>query len=91
MLLLSRPDAYPVLNKVIAAEITTTIRRIAIEVLLGPADGLPAVCAANCDNLRTVRKQWLVERISRLPLQRVAAVKHAVGYAFGWDELIDAG
>ena len=44
----------------------------------------------NCDNLRTIPKQYLSERISRLPSRRVAEVKRAIGYVFGWDELIDS-
>jgi mRNA interferase MazF len=89
VLLLTRDDAYSYLNKFIVAEITTTIRNIPVEVRLGKRDGLPASCVANCDNLRTVSRDALVERISRLPATRIPEVKRAVGYAFGWDELID--
>ena len=49
--LLSRDDAYTYLNKVIAAEVTTTIRDIPVEVLLGPREGLRKTCVVNCDNL----------------------------------------
>ena len=90
VLLLTRDDAYAYLNKFIVAEITTTIRHIAVEVPLGKRDGLPAPCVANCDNLRTVNRDALVERISRLTTSRVVEVKRAAGYAFGWEELIDA-
>jgi mRNA interferase MazF len=90
VLLLSRDDAYGFLNKFIAAEITTTIRRIPIEVPLDSAEGLPKRCAVNCDNLRTVPKQYLTKRISQLPPGRIAEVKRAVGYALGWEELIEA-
>ena len=41
VLLLSRPDAYSYLNKFIAAEITSTIRGIASEVVVGEAEGCP--------------------------------------------------
>ena len=88
VLLLSRDDAYSYLSKFVVAEITTTIRNIPVEVLLGRRDGLPKPCVANCDNLRTVPRQALVERISRLPSRRFDEVKRAVGYAFGWEELI---
>ena len=81
---------YGVLNKFIAAEITTTIRDIPIEVPLGKADGLPTSCVVNCDNLRTISKVHLVERISRIPATRVSEVKRAVGYALAWEELIGA-
>src|SRR6266704_1379737 len=88
VLLLSRDDAYSYLNKFVVAEITTTIRSIPVEIPLGRRDGLPKPCVANCDNLRTISRQDLVERISSLPSRRVNEVKRAVGYAFGWEELI---
>jgi mRNA interferase MazF len=91
VLLLSRDDAYGVLSKFIAAEITTTIRNIPIEVPLGKAEGLPKPCVANCDNLRTIAKGHLVERVSRIPESRVREVKRAVGYALAWEELIETG
>ena len=88
VLLLSRDDAYTYLNKFVVSEITTTIRNIPVEVPLGRRDGLPVPCVANCDNLRTVPRHALVERISKLPSRRCGEVKRAVGYAFGWEELI---
>jgi mRNA interferase MazF len=90
VLLLTRDDGYSYLNKFIVAEITTTIRNIPVEVQLGKRDGLSTRCAANCDNLRTVRRELLVERISKLGTSRQVEVKRAVGYALGWEELIDA-
>lgn len=90
VLLLTRDDAYAYLNKFIVAEITTTIRNIPVEVPLGKRDGLTAPCVANCDNLRTVNRDMLVERISMLTTSRLVEVKRAVGYAFGWEELIGA-
>jgi len=47
-------------------------------------------CPVNFDNLRTIPKQNLVKRISRLGPDRIVEVKRAVGYALGWEELIDA-
>jgi mRNA interferase MazF len=90
VLLLSRDDAYAYLNKFVAAEITTTIRDIPVEVPLGTKEGLPKPCVANCDNLRTVSRSVLTERISKLHPRREAEVKRAVGYALGWRELIEA-
>ena len=54
VLLLSRDDAYPVLKKFVAAEITATVRHIPIEVPLGSIEGMPKPCVVNCDNLRTI-------------------------------------
>jgi mRNA interferase MazF len=90
VLLLSRNDAYAYLNKFVVAEITTTIRNIPVEIPLGRREGMAKLCVANCDNLRTVPRQALETRISRLLPGRLAEVKRAVGYALGWQELIDA-
>ena len=88
VLLLSRDDAYGVLNKFVAAEITATIRHIPIEVSLGVAEGMPKPCVVNCDNLRTISKAHLEKKISKIPTKRIAEVKRALGYALGWEELI---
>jgi mRNA-degrading endonuclease toxin of MazEF toxin-antitoxin module len=90
VLLLSRNAAYSYLNNFIAAEVTTTIRRIAVEVPLGRDEGLPAKCVANCDNIRTVPRSALTKRIGQLSPQRRSEVKRALGHALAWDELIDA-
>ena len=91
VLLLSRNDAYAYLNKFVAAEITTTIRDIPMEVRLGPAEGLPQRCVANCDNLRTIARSRLTERLGALAASRHGEVKRAVGYVLAWEELIQAG
>ena len=88
VLLLSRDEAYPLLNKFIAAEITATIRHIPIEVPLGSTEGMAKSCVVNCDNLRTISKIHLVKKISKLSQKRVQEVKRAVGYALAWEELI---
>ena len=90
VLLLSRDDAYDVLNKFVAAEITATVRHIPIEVPLGKAEGMAKPCVVNCDNLRTISKARLVKKISKIPPRRVHEVKRAVGYALAWEELIVA-
>jgi mRNA-degrading endonuclease toxin of MazEF toxin-antitoxin module len=90
-LLLSRKDSYTYLTKYIAVEITTTIRNIPVEVAFGKRDGLEKTCVANFDSVRTVSRDWLVERISALPARRIPEVKRALGYALGWEELIDLG
>ena len=91
VLLLSRKDSYAYLTKYIAVEITTTIRNIPVELALGKRDGLAKTCVANFDNIRTISRDWLVERISVLPVRRIPEVKRALGYALGWEEMIDLG
>lgn len=86
VLLLTRSAAYAYLNKVIVAEVTTTIRGIPQEVLLGEAEGVqPSV--ANFDNVHVIAKRQLSARVGMLPGSRVPAVKRALGYALDWSEL----
>jgi mRNA interferase MazF len=89
VLLLSRNDAYQYLSKFIVAEITTTIRAIPVEVRMGRREGLPSSSVANLDNIRTVARQWIDSRAGSLSAARHTEVKRALGYALGWDELID--
>ena len=89
VMLLSRNDSYTYLNKFVAAEITTTVRNIPVEVRLGAREGMSKPCVVNCDNLRTVSREALTRRISSFPVARQREVKRAVGYALWWDELIE--
>jgi mRNA interferase MazF len=89
VLLLSRPDAYDYLNKFIVAEVTTTVRNIPVEVPLGAREGLSKTCVVNCDNLRTVSRAALVKKAGQLKPARHSEVKRAIGFALGWDELIE--
>jgi mRNA interferase MazF len=87
--LLSRNSGYSYLTKFIVAEITSTVRSIASEVPLGPDEGLPRECVANCDSLRMVAKTSLTRRAGHLDPKRWIEVKRAVGAALGWRELTD--
>lgn len=65
-LVMTRTAAIPVLDAVVAAPVTRTVRGIPTEVQLGPEDGMPAECAASFDNLRVVPKRYLVDRLCEL-------------------------
>ena len=71
-LVMTRSAAIPVLNGVLAAPVTRTVRNIPTEILLGPDDGMPTECAASFDNLRVVPKGYLVDRICGLESARLA-------------------
>ena len=88
VLLLSRDSAYNVLSKFLVAEVTTRIRGIPQEVVLGVREGMSARCAANFDNIRTVHKSYFVELAGKLASRRVRELKQALGHALGWPELI---
>ena len=88
VLLLSRNGAYSYLNRVAVSEVTTRVRNIPVEVSLGRVEGLQAPCVVNLDNIRTVPKGALTEKIGTLSKSRHRAVKRALGHAFEWDELV---
>ena len=88
VLLLNRNSSYAYLNKFVAVEITSNVRNIAVELPLGPTEGLPKRCVANCDNIRTVGRSVLSKRIGQLAPHRYSELKRAVGHAFGWEELV---
>jgi mRNA interferase MazF len=48
VLVVTRSEAIPVLNSIVVAPVTRTVRGIPTEVVLGPEDGLPVACAARC-------------------------------------------
>jgi mRNA interferase MazF len=71
-LVMTRSAAIAVLNGVLAAPVTRTVRNIPTEVALGPDDGMPEECAASFDNLRVVPKAYLVDRVCALDATRLA-------------------
>lgn len=87
VLLLTRTSAYAYLNKVIVAEITSTVRNIPQEIRLGPDEGLPNDSVANLDNIHTVRKDLLEEWLGALAPARQREIKRALGHALDWAEL----
>lgn len=80
-LVMTRSAAIPVLNGVLAAPVTRTVRNIPTEVPLGPEDGMPTECAASFDNLRVIPKAYLVDRICALGSSRLAAACTALNIA----------
>lgn len=70
-LVMTRGAAIPVLQGLLAAPITRTVRGIPTELLLGTDDGMPTDCAATFDNLRVVPKAYLVDRVCSLDPMRM--------------------
>ena len=87
VVLLTRTPAFAYLNKVIVAEITSTIRGIAQEVPLGADEGVSRRSVANLDNIHVIPKSALGERLGRIAAAREREVKRALGYALDWPEL----
>lgn len=65
----------------VVALCTTTVRGLASEVRLGPADGMPRPCVVNLDNIYTVRRTSFSRRICTLAPERMTDVCTALRYA----------
>ena len=81
VVLLSRDEAYAVRNAVTVAEVTTKIRGIPVEVVLGPEDGLTKKCVVNLDTIATMRKDLLIERISLLRSEKLRQIDEAIKFS----------
>ena len=86
VLVLTRNSAIRFLGSVTVAPITTTIRGIPTEVVLGLQDGMQAACAVNLDNIQTVQKSKLGGFVATLTVEKMHKVKEAVHFALGMDE-----
>lgn len=80
-LILTRDEAIPVLNQVLAVPATRTFRDIPTEVVVGRADGMPTACCLTLDNVTVIRPALCVERITRLSGERMREVCAALGLA----------
>lgn len=83
VVLVSRNSTYALRAAFTVVEVSTLVRGILSEVPLGPRDGLSRPCVANADNLLTIPKVWLDERIAVLSAPKVAALDAAIRYALG--------
>ena len=81
VVLLSRDAAYRVRTAVAVGIITRTIRAVPVEVPLGMGDGMPQECVVNLDDIITIPKTRLVERITTLSPQKMTAVARAIIFA----------
>lgn len=87
VLILTRNSALSFLTSVTIAPITTTIRHIPSEVIIGQEDGMFAKCAINLDNIQTVHKSNVSAFITHLSPQCMREVRRAIEFALGFDAL----
>jgi mRNA interferase MazF len=66
VLVVSRDEVIPVLNNVIVAPITSTIRHIPTCIQVGPDEGIDHDSVATFDNLASVPKSVLTKRLGKL-------------------------
>ncbi len=72
VLILTRDSALEFLGEVTVAPVTSVIRDIPTEVVLGPDDGMPRACAVNLDHLQTVSRGRIGALIKEIRITRVS-------------------
>ncbi|MBI3757211.1 MAG: type II toxin-antitoxin system PemK/MazF family toxin [Deltaproteobacteria bacterium] len=86
VLILTRQEILGHLHSVTVAPITTTIRGIPSEVVIGQESGLKTTSAINLDNVVTVPKDELRSFVGTAAPQVMAAVRGALLFALGFDD-----
>ncbi len=79
--LLSRDAAYRVRVAVTVAPITRMIRNIPVEVLLDQSDGMPTRCVVNLDDITTVPKYLIKQRVTTLSPEKIQKIDEAIRFA----------
>jgi mRNA interferase MazF len=66
VLVVTRSHAVPVLNAILVAPVTRTVRRIPTEIPLDESAGLREPSVASFDNLQRISRRDLTERVGAL-------------------------
>ena len=85
VVVLIRDSAVPYLSMVTVAPVTSTIRGVPSEVVLGQDDGLKAPCAVNLHNAVTVSQHHLGKRVAQLSSFRMREICTALRFSLGCD------
>jgi mRNA interferase MazF len=84
VVILTRDSALEFLGEVTVAPVTSTIRDIPTEVLLGRGDGMPTDCAVNLDHVQTVSKSKIGSLIATLSARKVVEIRQGLLFALGF-------
>ena len=83
VVVVTRDTAVPVLSSVVCVLVTSSFHGHVAEVGLGTDEGLQRECAANCDIVFTLPKEFLTRRRGRLGPARLAQLDQALTIALG--------
>ena len=86
VLVLTRNSAIGYLATVTVAPITSTIRGVPSEVVLGEEDGMKSPCAINLHNAITISQDRLGKRVAQLHSSRMSEVCSALRFSLGCDQ-----
>jgi len=84
VVILTRDSALEFLGEVTVAPITSTIRDIPSEVVLGLEDGMPRDCAVNLDHIQTVSKGRVGPLITTLSSRKLQEIRVGLMFALGF-------
>jgi len=84
VVILTRSSALDFLGEVTVAPVTSTIRDIPSEVLLGREDGMPRECAVNLDHIQTVSRGRVGSLITTLKASRMQEIRSSLLFALGF-------
>lgn len=84
VLVLTRSEVLDVRALVTVAEVTTSIRGLAVEVAIDHIEvGLDRASVVNCDGLHTLAQESLTSRVGEVSADTLRKVCSAVSYALG--------
>jgi mRNA interferase MazF len=72
VLVVTRSHAIPVLNAILVAPVTRTVRNVSTEISLDEQVGLREPCVASFDNLQRISRSDLTQRVGTLTHPRQA-------------------
>lgn len=82
VLVLTRELVLATRTQITVAPVTTTVRGLSVEIPVGPANGLGHDSVVNCDNIVTIPRDLLGERIGYLLPAQEAILTAAIRAAF---------
>jgi len=82
-LVLTRDSIIDRLSRITVAPLTSTIRGVASDVVLGSDDGMKDACAINLHNIVTVPKAGLGRLLVSLDARRLDQVCAAIAFSLG--------
>jgi mRNA interferase MazF len=85
VVVLSRKEAIEVLTTVVVAPVTSTIRDLPSQIVIGTNEGLDHDSAVSLDHVQCVDRSKLIRRLGRLPPARMREVCAALAVATGCD------
>jgi mRNA interferase MazF len=83
VLVLTRDPVADRIDAVVVAALTTRVRGLTSELLLGPQDGLARPCVVSFDNLHTIERESFRRRVATLSTARMREVCRSLHDALG--------